>query len=332
MNNIQSYLENRKKVEQLKENLMLSAEINGTKVGWIGLPSPINFGTDKLIIVCYPVGAGGKFLINSLGLSNSCVLQDQNLVKLQLSGGLTPDRKIDLLHSRIQEVSGGWNDLHLGDSRLFGFDPQDYLIDYPEALRFNNVIEELSVNNQHYFFTNIHNFIYLKTYLNIWKNAKVILFENFSNFILERQGYSDEWVSSLKEEWNTIKGSDWPNAPNSIDEMSQCSHTVIEELRLHFNYLYQKYTQYLITLKRLQLHDIKIAEFKNNFKGDLISWDNDWYYSAEDTVSQVSKLYENLNLPDFDQEAVTNFYHAWINKLDELKQNNIGSHFTESHK
>ena len=40
----------------------------------------MNYETNKIIFICYPPGAGGKFLINCLGLSDSAVLQHQNYI------------------------------------------------------------------------------------------------------------------------------------------------------------------------------------------------------------------------------------------------------------
>jgi hypothetical protein len=42
-----------------------------------------NVNTDSVVIVYYPTNAGGKFLINSLGLSNGCYFQDIDFVRLQ---------------------------------------------------------------------------------------------------------------------------------------------------------------------------------------------------------------------------------------------------------
>ena len=41
-----------------------------------------NYNTDKLVIVAYPIGAGGKFLINCLGISEDACLQDWELYNL----------------------------------------------------------------------------------------------------------------------------------------------------------------------------------------------------------------------------------------------------------
>ena len=80
----------------------------------------INFDTRNLIIVCYPGGAGGKFLINSLGLSDDCVFQDADLASRQLQQDFTPADKFSYLTNKINKVTGEWHDLDLGCVQLFG--------------------------------------------------------------------------------------------------------------------------------------------------------------------------------------------------------------------
>ena len=63
----------------------------------------MNYETNKIIFVCYPPGAGGKFLINCLGVSNHAVLQHQDLIHY------TQEQKKTFLINKIKE-----NDLILG--------------------------------------------------------------------------------------------------------------------------------------------------------------------------------------------------------------------------
>ena len=60
------------------------------------------------------MGAGGKFFINCLGISESACLQDWELYEL------TPKEKKTLIFDRLFEVSEGtWNDLDLGCFKMF---------------------------------------------------------------------------------------------------------------------------------------------------------------------------------------------------------------------
>ena len=78
------------------------------------------FESDKLIILNYPIGAGGKFLANCLGLAPNAVLQDRTLARQQLDGNLSPYDKFNLIMQRVSEVGKEWNDLELGCGKFFG--------------------------------------------------------------------------------------------------------------------------------------------------------------------------------------------------------------------
>jgi hypothetical protein len=264
------------------------------------------FDTDKLIIVCYPANAGGKFLINCLGLSDVSVFQDGTLVTQQLNGLFTQQDKINLLLQRLDETTDEWNDLGLGCGQLFGTDNLLYLCEYPDLIRlreFPECINSLINLNKHYFFIVAHNTIFLEGYLNIWKNAKVIIFENPKEFIVNR----------LPDKWENFRVIDWPLMPPlSRDDLILYPQNIIDEIDLAFpNWEYD--------LQFFQIYKQKFSEFKDNFTGTVISWDTNWYFSAEQTVAEIKKLYETLNLDGFNPDIILNYYHAWQNKLIELK-------------
>ena len=73
-----------------------------------------NYNTDKLVIIAYAVGAGGKFLANCLGISESACLQDWDLYEL------TSTEKKQLLLNRLESTpKGTWSDLDLGCWQMF---------------------------------------------------------------------------------------------------------------------------------------------------------------------------------------------------------------------
>ena len=89
----------------------------------------INFDTNNIVIVSYPANAGGKFLINCLGISDLAVFQDATLAEQQLDGKLSIDDKIEYLSNTvINSTKNNWNDLHLGCIQLFGVDNILYIL------------------------------------------------------------------------------------------------------------------------------------------------------------------------------------------------------------
>jgi hypothetical protein len=142
----------------------------------------INTDTNKIIAVSYPKGAGGKFLLNCMGLSDSMVLQDQELAKKQIKGEFAPEEKFQFLMTKIQETGHHWRDLDLGCSQLFSdIDYQKIWYDI-RAFSMTPVIDYLS-KNQLYFGLVSHSLGALKNQLGIWTNARVLLLNNTEKFL-----------------------------------------------------------------------------------------------------------------------------------------------------
>lgn len=146
----------------------------------------INFQTPNLIIACYKQGAGGKFLLNAIGLSKGAVLQDADLARQQLIGQLSSDHKLNLLMSRIKDNDPGINDLGLGCFKLFGIPSSDYFTKFTsvpsETFDFDPVIETLSKSDLKFCLVSHLHTLLLKQ-LEVWPNANLIFFKNQDNFI-----------------------------------------------------------------------------------------------------------------------------------------------------
>lgn len=166
----------------------------------------VDFTTDKIIIFCYPCHAGGKFLINSIGLSDSAVFQDSVLADKQISGQFSKEHKFSYLTSKIQSVTDRWNDLDLGCGQLFNVNPELYF-ETPVKIKFNDVIPRI-IDNQLYFFLVAHRPLLLQQYLKFWINAKVVILENYNHFINDR---------IRQRFWRRVKHQNWPEtSPRSF--------------------------------------------------------------------------------------------------------------------
>ena len=108
-----------------------------------------NYNTDKLVIVAYPTGAGGKFLINSLGVSNSACLQDWELYDLSSTA------KKQLIFDRLDATpTGTWNDLDLGCFKQFEYNIDGLTTDAIHAIKFEfNQVVDISYGNKYFFHT-----------------------------------------------------------------------------------------------------------------------------------------------------------------------------------
>jgi len=79
----------------------------------------------KLLVVSYPFGAGGKFLLNCIGMSKGCVLQDKALLDCNYQSAW------EEIQSRFPTPGSKWNDLNLGCLQLFGFYPSEEQDTFP---------------------------------------------------------------------------------------------------------------------------------------------------------------------------------------------------------
>ena len=164
----------------------------------------IDFNSDKIIMVCYPQWAGGKFLANSIGLSNKAVFQDQMLAYAQLDGNFNLADKVQYIHTELDARS---HDLKLGCHQLFGV--ENYLLENPDVSqyvdRFNPVIERLTDLDDTYFFLIIHNTAYLNDCLKIWPNAKLIIYHNCKRFLDHRANSSTREILPIDEKFPNYK-------------------------------------------------------------------------------------------------------------------------------
>jgi len=132
----------------------------------------------NLIIVAFPAGAGGKFLINCLGLSDNCCLQHAGLLEKQLNKQFSPQDKINYLIDRLDKISlsynknGVWDDLGLGDWELFG-----------EWKKWENFTNKSHLfNHDKLLFMIAHNKENLQYLIDKFPNNRRIYFDNYKKF------------------------------------------------------------------------------------------------------------------------------------------------------
>lgn len=283
-----------------------------------GFFKAINKNTDRLVIAFYPVGSGGKFLMNCLGLSDQFVLQEQSLAEEQLTGKLTSNHKLELLLERLDQVNDHWNDLNLGCWQLFGdISYKDTTIDFYDIERhgkFFPIIRKLS-NSDVYFSSVAHNFFQLKNTLHHWPNAKVIRLINPEEF---KNKYKRIYRKNF---WNDIRGKDWPmQAPETVEQYFQLPEFVKKELATYRSAGAEIIRQLLweSDKKQLDLENQKFFDHTLSSCSFLYQWDVDWYLEETSTVKELKKLYEILDLHDFNENYISTFYQAYTKKLLEI--------------
>lgn len=261
----------------------------------------INFDTNNLIIVAYPPMAGGKFLINCLALSSDAVFQHRIFAQQDLNNELTSENKMQILRDRLSEVTH-WNDLYMGCRELFGVDEKIYekYNGNLSIFRFNDVIETLS-NSKKLFFIVAHTTTVLTCILKVWRNARVIMFTDCLPFINMRGGNN-----IAADYWKDIRATTWPDqSPKTYKELMTYPKIIIDNIEKLFPDMYDK----LVDNIERYPHDLSKTIF----------WNNNLYFSSEDTANGVEKLYKEFNLTGYNREYILEYHKLWIEKINQLK-------------
>lgn len=283
----------------------------------------INRAYDKIIILCYPGGAGGNFLINCLSLNEQCVLRDAQLAEQQLSNGIRIQEKLDYFQDQLSKSfhTRQWRDLNLGCSNLFGIDNKLYLFEYPEVIerKFNYVIKQL-INQEKYLFLVAHTTQYLTAYLKFWTQARVIFFTDYHDFIRKRGYDTKVEINSLTNYWSNVKGEHWPNLPPlNFDEFLQLPDFVRYELLIDFNGEIFKWIEVSPTVE--ELHDRAVACYLQKLGDRSYKWNVRDNYSGDE-----QKFLNNLNkcaqwtgiTVEATTTGVVEYYRNWLNTISKV--------------
>jgi hypothetical protein len=279
---------------------------------------------DKVIILCYPAGAGGNFLINCLSLNDQCVLRDSRLAERQLHSGFTSAEKLDYFQTQldITLTTKKWNDLGLGCNNLFGIDSSAYFFEYPEIIqkKFNYVIPQLIRNNK-YLFIVAHTTQHLEACCNFWTNARTIFFTDYHKFVKDRTSKSSTKNLNLIRYWNTVGGPSWPeDPPASYHEFLQLPSIIQEELVTDFHSEIFRWID--SPPLRDDLHDLAVKNYLNSGGDQVTEWN-----VANNYVGNESKFLIGLhrcadwarigiNVSD---SAVLCYYQNWLRVISAIK-------------
>lgn len=265
-----------------------------------------DFSNANPILVIHQSGAGGKTISNLLGLGNNAVLQDVVAVKLQQKGNFSPEKKVEFLLDRLQQSKNKkrWSDLDMGE-KFFLY--PNFLSPPLKDYRKEEFYEEMNwvIESNKYFFLSAHNLQEVKMTLKIWPNCKIIFLSNSYNFIVnKRKNYS----FTLQNEWNDIKGSDWPERfPKNLEEYFKLDDYIKKEIQELYDDMFYD-TLVLFDEKKFN------EEMKTITSKKYLSWDVEWFFDSDKTVKEIQKLYDRLNIKDFNVHAVRTYFDAWFSK------------------
>lgn len=248
-----------------------------------------NFNTSNLIVFQFPRYAGGKFVINCLGLSSDMVLQKQSLAQKQIDETLSLEDKKEYIIEYLswEDAADGWADLRLGDVELFVGDEKRKEKGSDEAMdslsygkqhdNINGTVKFLSQQeDRHLLFPVIsHSGTFDR---GRYPNAKVIQWKNNDDFVKTR-------TSLLPDCRMPMDFDKWNNVANEIPDSFK------EQFGKNATFVLQKEADFL--------------------------WDANWFNSVEDTLAGLQSLYRFLNLNDWNKvkEFIEEYYCLWIKAI-----------------
>jgi hypothetical protein len=278
-------------------------------------PRPaINFDTTNVILVVYPWGAGGKFLINSLGVASNACLQHISMTQHQLQGTVSSDDKKQFIRNVLSGVTDRWIDLNMGSTTMLGVDEGLYVTEDPATAQYwpwYNGVSALTNSNQK-FFIDVHDAAHLAGLLKVWRNAQVIVFENCQEFLKQRRvNYSRQ---ELQAYWNDVKDATWPNvAPETWDEFCLLPKHIQTELSSTAEIF--RFIQHPIARQSLEQHRRQqLNAVLSSYKNAPIWLDGNMYLDWESTKPVIQRCYELFELEAIDIDFIEYYYRTW-NKL-----------------
>lgn len=310
-----------------------------------------NFDSDKVIILYYAIGAGGKFLAHNLSLSPDCVMMNSKLAIMQLEGKLDQKQKVSILLESIKNTGSEWTDFGFNDIDWFGLDfdtmsEQLGVVSYhhlPESelkskVYTNPDFQYLTVNNTKYLFITSHSKDEVNKLASVWKNAKIISFKNEKLFCRIRSLRNRQL--QYKTIWSLIPEREkdgWLEPPFSHNDfLNHPKDTQITVLKYLKNPEFTKKVEKLLKddyslqtpktfteYKSLSSQEKKVLESHHTTEeyvhpNSIFVWDCNWYLSEQNTLHSIKCLYDVLELRGYDRQSIGSCYRSWIKKLEEI--------------
>lgn len=273
----------------------------------------IDVDKDKLICVSFPAGSGGHFIVAALSLSGQCLPANTKWLRKSLDSKVILDSYLASFEQSI--ITNKWQD--------FGIEMDIELLEHPSTESLPTDTRLLGV------IFSYENYAVLSK---IWKNLTVIHFTNCAEFGGWRMNAKN---SNINDYWQIVKGPNWPDMPpNSPEELESYPLTVRQELADLFNNSIMDFfclnefnidpdfkhelIPYTALCPRLAGYDIKYTDNHH-----VIKWNCQNFFSKINTLDGIEKLYQELQLPNFDVTAVTTLYQKWISTLRALNNKRI---------
>lgn len=271
------------------------------------------FNTDRLIIVHYSQGCGGKFLINCLALADNAVLQHRHLAKMQLDGHLSTAEKIKTITQKLSATQNKWYDLGWGCQEYFGFDSDTYLTQPVSQLPFDPIVEQV-IEAGKYFFLVSHDPVFLNKAIAVWPNAKIVIIDHCNEFIACKRDIT-QTINRLKNYWDKIRGDSWPvDPPFTIESMENLPEFVLEEVQKTHN---NELAAYVYSID----YQTGVEQICAKLKNTVLHWNALWTLGTDSMIQNVEMLANDLGLDPVAPQYIEQYHREYMTTLDRIKNN-----------
>lgn len=274
-----------------------------------------------MVFAVYPNNTGGNFFINCLSLSTQAPLRDAQLARDHLTQPWNADQKLRYFQTQLSEArrTRVWRDLNLGCSQLFGISSLEWLTLFPEIIsaQMDTVIARLIESKQYLFLVNHWSMETLPRMLDLWPQARIILFENYRSFLNQR-GKSNNH-NNLIQYWQKVRGQDWPeHPPQNQNEFANLDPRLQYELIQDFDYEISRYfDNQMLFDKKWHEHANAICEDNSSiFRVNI----DDAYSSAEKVILYVENCASWLGINEVYPDHIKIYYDDWINTINVINQ------------
>ena len=152
----------------------------------------INYDTNKLIILKYPPGAGGKFLNVLLNLHPNILIQEKLMAKYQMKN-MSIEFGYELAMKTFKNIKKTGEHFEFGCNQMANFNCYDLEKDIDsDENKSNGFWKELTNQNEFYFFMVEH---YAHSLYRKYPNRKTIILENY-DWILEGRNKKMKFIDS----------------------------------------------------------------------------------------------------------------------------------------
>ena len=144
----------------------------------------INFNTDRLVVLNYPGGAGGKFISLALGVHPNILVQEQTMARLMMKQGVDPTMGFNLAMRALEKTKETNSHFEFGCMELANFNMGNLEADVSgDEKMCNDLWRELTNQDKFYFFMVDHS---NKNLYSRYTNRKTIRLINYEWVMKDR--------------------------------------------------------------------------------------------------------------------------------------------------